>query len=1240
MKKLNTIIFPFLAILALTGCDRSKDPDPVPEQTGVTFTCSFQDPASEIMPSKWVTGQEVSVTIVASGKAETSSAKVSDVSSDGKTAKISFPSKKASDVSAIYAYLPNTGVKGMNATDAWTVNDMNNSMVQVPSVTVSAGSAQAKTLVFKNIFALLKFEVTDSKTSYVEFSGNDGEVVSKDVLISTNYSVSDASAPAFESSTTIKKNISGVGTYYIGLFPGLKLSKGYTLKSFDAQGNQLNQALSDGALTISGGSVYEAADFGEYKPEITFTATFADASSEDFKSSWAEGDKINVVSVKNREYSEETLTAGNISSDGKTATFTSAGSLIAGAKYYAYLPGRGVSGYREEPPTGWLVGNLEGKEDAIPSVTVASCEDGSNSFVLQNAYSLVKFKTEDNRFKSAILTGNNGEKFDMSSYVKFGGVTAFGNENPGTQETRTFSEPGTYYIGIRPGITFSKGYTLTGYDADGKLLGAIKTSAYVKFDGGTVLDAGTIKPSRPVTISDAFDESHVVASFAVISDIHINNRSSVETVSPVDKFTKALNQCTSMARNHGSEGLDAVLVVGDFIDTPNSTSQLSTFKSAYESVFDPTAIPMFYTIGNHEMPNYAWPSNMVAASKYIRNGLGSNYYLVDVDKEMSENYECREAVLGGYHVLAITPNGDQPISYDSKATEWLDSRLKALTEENPGQYVIVLTHPMMTGTVYGSLLGELDNSGIWNSTLPGYWASDALTPILKKYPQAVVFGGHLHFPLADPRSIWQGDFTAVGCGSVRYMACENGHYLHMRSATVMNDSYQVSSGNFVQFDWNGNMRIYQMDFTNGAVYRNAPYELKYPDAAKSNLKKFSHQALSLANGKPSVSSLTISDASASSFTAAFPAGTDDEFVHHYVLTVSKGSVKVGEAKIMSDFYLYPTASSMKKTYSETIKASDLGLASFEPGTYTVSLRAYDSWDAESDAVTATMTLGTNSAWVSDAAGSKSIVGGDGTATQDFLSYSGGVLSWTANTTGKPRSAAITLPNGSVFSLTQIGPDDFKGNWTFTAKVFAGTGADKSKDAAPWTVTIGKPLKSESLTYANDSKIYVNNIGITGLYDNAVLDGCVDIDYDAQTVRVGLFLDCRDDAGQLISSSSSASNGKYAIFGPELVSQTSATWGKPWFFNETDLGTPDYTWMWLAVSSDFSKLSYANRTSATRVLDSVSQYSGSAKYIGGITVVINSSNAFNHASVGAAQAGGYANVFQMNSSTDALQLVRQ
>ena len=57
-------------------------------------------------------------------------------------------------------------------------------------------------------------------------------------------------------------------------------------------------------------------------------------------------------------------------------------------------------------------------------------------------------------------------------------------------------------------------------------------------------------------------------------------------------------------------------------------------------------------------------------------------------------------------------------------------------------------------------------------------------PILEKYPQAIAFGGHLHFPLNDPRSIWQASFTSFGCGSTRYMAIENGKYEGMTIAEV------------------------------------------------------------------------------------------------------------------------------------------------------------------------------------------------------------------------------------------------------------------------------------------------------------------------------------------------------------------------------------------------------------------------------------------------------------------------
>ena len=46
-------------------------------------------------------------------------------------------------------------------------------------------------------------------------------------------------------------------------------------------------------------------------------------------------------------------------------------------------------------------------------------------------------------------------------------------------------------------------------------------------------------------------------------------------------------------------------------------------------------------------------------------------------------------------------------------------------------------------------------------------ADTRVSDVLAKYPQVVTFSGHLHFPLNDPRSIWQASFTSFGCGSTR-----------------------------------------------------------------------------------------------------------------------------------------------------------------------------------------------------------------------------------------------------------------------------------------------------------------------------------------------------------------------------------------------------------------------------------------------------------------------------------------
>lgn len=258
-------------------------------------------------------------------------------------------------------------------------------------------------------------------------------------------------------------------------------------------------------------------------------------------------------------------------------------------------------------------------------------------------------------------------------------------------------------------------------------------------------------------------------------------------------------------------------------------------------------------------------------------------------------------------------------------------------------------------------------------------------------------------------------------------------------------------------------------------------------------------------------------------------------------------------------------------------------------------------------------------WIADEAGSVEFPNGGTTAvTEGFLSYADGKISWTKNETGKPRSAKLVFANGSTFEALQIGPADFKGAWTFTTKVFAQAGSFvPAKD--PYTfgdVTLGEPRNTEALV-APDGKTYTNNIGVKGLFFDTVLDACLDIDYEAKTLRMGLFLDTRDGIGQQV-------NGKYATYFPGLATKSATAWDKPWLYTETDLGDPDYVWMWFKISEDFNTIIYQNRTTADVELQTLTQYGSTINQICGFGVVLSNTNAFNHSTVNA-----YANFFQCN-----------
>ncbi|MBQ3489224.1 MAG: metallophosphoesterase [Clostridia bacterium] len=448
-------------------------------------------------------------------------------------------------------------------------------------------------------------------------------------------------------------------------------------------------------------------------------------------------------------------------------------------------------------------------------------------------------------------------------------------------------------------------------------------------------------PENENDTTKVFDENKIVFSFAAISDIHIGNDTSNRDET---QFKNALLQIKAFAQQKDADGIDAILAVGDLFEGSGyggSNDLIKEYKKIYESVYDPTVTPMIHAVGNHDLK---WDHTAKDVAALQNTMLGSNYFLTDIDQNILAKEGNRHCVIDGYHIITLLPVTSTQVSYTQATKDWLDQTLAQITAENPNAYVIILTHPMIYDTVYGSTLGREPGS-----TLTDMWATSDLTDILSKYNQVITFGGHLHFPLNDPRSIMQTAFTSLGCGSVNYMAIEDGKYENMASATTMKDKNEFSQGLICQIDENGNMRITRMDFYNETTIGEV-WEISHPTSDGSHLTAYGKDRGSPEKNSAPVISQNIKAVITKSgnkkqVTIEFDAAQDDTFVHHYTMVFK--NTKTGKTlktfNILSDFYRASTPEDMSQTLSCAI--GTLGSNDYE-----VILTAYDSWGAASESV--------------------------------------------------------------------------------------------------------------------------------------------------------------------------------------------------------------------------------------------------------------------------------------------------
>lgn len=286
-------------------------------------------------------------------------------------------------------------------------------------------------------------------------------------------------------------------------------------------------------------------------------------------------------------------------------------------------------------------------------------------------------------------------------------------------------------------------------------------------------------------------------------------------------------------------------------------------------------------------------------------------------------------VIGGYHFIGISTSRMKKHFNSVFQKIWLKKELDKAIKDTPDKPVFVIHHEHVKYTVFGSY----DEDG---------WGKILFSDLLKNYPNAVDFSGHSHYPVNDPRSVWQKEYTAIGTGSLKYTE------LTVDGQQKIHPPFHDECANFLilEADKNSNLRIFGVDCIADQIL--CEYYLKNP--ADKNNREYEKEK-QLARSRPPVfaddAAITLEEKE-SVYTAVYPAAESDcEFpVFIYRVSVEDSCGKVLKTiKTIPAYYLYGE----EKTLS-----SCLGM--FPAGKYTVKVFAENVYGTQSDILEKTIEI--------------------------------------------------------------------------------------------------------------------------------------------------------------------------------------------------------------------------------------------------------------------------------------------
>ena len=298
-----------------------------------------------------------------------------------------------------------------------------------------------------------------------------------------------------------------------------------------------------------------------------------------------------------------------------------------------------------------------------------------------------------------------------------------------------------------------------------------------------------------------------VIRFAAASDTHVKDADNVNS----SRIPAMMELAYSIADSDSAYGkVDALLIAGD-LTNDGTTTEFDKFWSAVDSSLRDETQFIGVVAKNHD------------GYKMSRKDVHAYY------TDLSGNSPDFHVVINGYHFIGLSASDNDTVHYDNGQIKWLDEQLAKATAEDPDKPVFVTHHEHVRGTVYGS------------SNYDG-WGVPYFKSTLDKYPQVVDFSGHSHFPLNDPRSVWQGNFTAIGTGAIYYSEFT----IDETRSYDPPDCTDTVTCWIVELDKNNDMRLRGYDITEKTLL--CEYTLKNP--ADKNNREFTPAKLEAASKAP------------------------------------------------------------------------------------------------------------------------------------------------------------------------------------------------------------------------------------------------------------------------------------------------------------------------------------------------------------------------------------------------------